>query len=109
MAGKNVHEFNDGNFDTEVVQADVPVLVDFWATWCAPCRHIAPIVEELADDYQGKMKVGKVDVDNNHEIATRYRITSIPSVYLFKGGEVVEQMVGARPKAYFVQTITKHL
>lgn len=109
MAGKNVHEFNDGNFEAEVVKADVPVLVDFWATWCAPCRAIAPIVEELSNDYEGKLKVGKVDVDNNHDVAARFRITSIPSVYLFKNGEVVEQIVGARPKAHFVQVIAKHL
>lgn len=109
MAGKNVHVFNDGNFDAEVVQSDVPVLVDFWASWCAPCRAIAPIVEELSEEFAGRLKVGKVDVDDNHDVASRYRITSIPSVYLFKGGEVVEQLVGARPKAHFVQLVSKHL
>jgi thioredoxin 1 len=109
MAGRHVHEFNDGNFETEVVSSDLPVLVDFWASWCAPCRAIAPIVDELASDYAGKLKVGKVDVDNNHGVASTYRITSIPAVYLFKNGEVVEQLVGARPKAHFVQAIAKHL
>ena len=109
MAGNNVHEFTDSNFQDEVLSSDVPVLVDFWATWCSPCRAIAPIIEELSNDYAGQLKVGKLDVDNNHGVASEYRITSIPAVYLFKNGEVVEQLIGARPKPQFVKALQKHL
>jgi len=94
-----VTEVTDSTFDAEVLQSKVPVLVDFWATWCGPCRMIAPIVEELAKQYEGKLKFTKVDVDNNTRIATKYDIRSIPSLYIFKGGEVVEQIIGAVPKS----------
>ena len=88
----------DANFDAEVLQSDQPVLVDFWATWCGPCRTIAPIVEELASDYDGKAKVVKLDVDNNPQTAMKYGIRSIPSLLFFKGGKPVDQMVGVVPK-----------
>lgn len=86
------------DFDTQVLKAQEPVLVDFWAEWCAPCRMIAPIVEDLAQEYEGKVKVAKVDVDDNGGIANRYGIMSIPTLAIFKGGEMVERLVGYMPK-----------
>ena len=93
----NVYEFSDGNFDAEVLKSDKPTLVDFWATWCAPCRAIAPVVEALAAQYKGQVKVGKLDVDHNQKVASTYGVRSIPTLLLFKGGKVVEQLVGAGP------------
>lgn len=87
------------NFDTEVLQSEIPVLVDFWATWCGPCRAIAPSIEQLAQEYAGKAKVYKLDVDTEGAIAERYNIMSIPALLVFKDGKVVDQMVGAAPKA----------
>ncbi len=98
-------ELTDNNFQNEVLQSDKPVLVDFWAEWCGPCRMVGPIVEELSGEYDGKVKVGKVDVDSNPQVATQYGIRSIPSLLIFKGGEVVDQVVGAVPKA----ELKKHL
>ena len=98
MAAQNVHEFTDGNFDAEVLKSDKPTLVDFWAVWCGPCRAIAPIVEHLATQYDGKVKVGKLDVDHNQGVAAKYGIRSIPALLLFKGGKVVDQLVGAGPQ-----------
>lgn len=96
MAGsKNVKEFTDANFDEEVLKSEKPVLVDFWAVWCAPCRMIAPVIDEIADSYGSKVKVGKVNVDDNSKTPNQYGIRSIPTVMLFKGGKVVEQVVGA--------------
>jgi len=98
MAGDNVVEFTDGNFDAEVLKADVPVLVDFWATWCAPCKAIAPVIEELSETYAGKVKIGKVNVDENPATPGQYGVRGIPTMILFKGGQVVDQLVGAVPK-----------
>ncbi len=87
MASQNVHIFDDTNFETEVLQASVPVLVDFHATWCGPCKVLAPIVEKLADEFEGKLKVGKVDIDVAPKLAQKYGITSVPTVMVFQGGE----------------------
>jgi thioredoxin len=102
-------EFTDGNFDQEVIKSDLPVLIDFWAVWCGPCRMIAPIVEELAVEYDGKVKIGKLDVDNNPNTAVKYGIRSIPSLLIFKGGEVVENIVGAVPKQQITEKLLGHI
>ncbi len=98
-------EITDQNFESEVIQSDKPVLVDFWAAWCAPCRMIAPIVEELAEEYDGKAKVGKLDVDSNQQTAIKYGVRSIPTVLLIKNGEVVDTIIGALPKTAFVEKL----
>lgn len=95
---KNVKTFTDKNFDAEVLKSDVPVLVDFWAEWCGPCRVIGPVVEQIAQEYRGKVKVGKVDVDSNPSTSVKYGIRSIPSLLVFQGGTVSNQVVGAVPK-----------
>jgi thioredoxin 1 len=94
MASKNVQTFNEMNFEAEVLKSDVPVLVDFTATWCGPCKALAPIVDKVADEYQGKVKVGKVDIDDAPGIATKYGIRSVPTVLVFKNGEKTAQNVG---------------
>jgi thioredoxin 1 len=105
MAGKGVLELTDGNFEGEVVKSDKPVLVDFWAEWCMPCRMLAPTIDELAEQYAGKIKVGKVDTDANRETATSYQINAIPTVILFKNGEIAQKFVGVTPKKQFEQAI----
>lgn len=108
MAG-NVVELNDGNFSSEVLESDQPVLVDFWAPWCHPCRMLAPTVEELANDYAGKVRVGKLNTDEARQVAIQYQIQSIPTLMLFKGGEVVERTMGVQPKSNLAMLIDKHL
>lgn len=109
MAGKNVHEVNDLNFDQEVLQSDVPVLVDFTATWCGPCRQVAPLVDQVADEYEGKLKVTKLDIDDAPATAQKYGIRGVPTLYVFKGGEVVAQQVGAVPKNVILQLVERAL
>ena len=94
----NEIEFTDENFDSEVIKSDTPVLVDFWAPWCGPCKMIAPIVEEISSEYDGRLKVGKVNTDDNQKVASDYGVMSIPTLMIFKGGEVVERIIGAQPK-----------
>ncbi|MGA2435533.1 MAG: thioredoxin [Bryobacteraceae bacterium] len=109
MAGANVMTIQDANFDQEVLSSDVPVLVDFWAEWCGPCKMMAPTVDQIADEYVGKVKVAKVDVDHNGGTAMRYNIRGIPTLLLFKDGRVVEQRVGASAKSEVVKMLAPHV
>lgn len=101
--------FTDQNFATEIGKSDVPVLVDFWATWCGPCQRIAPIIEDLAKEYAGKVKIGKLDVDENQNTSIEYGVSSIPTLILFRNGEIVERIMGAVPKRILQEAINKHL
>jgi thioredoxin 1 len=101
MASANVKEFNDANFDAEVLKSEQPVLVDFWAEWCQPCRMLAPTIEKLAGEYIGKVKVGKVDTDSNRDISLKYQINAIPTVILFKKGQIAQKFVGLRSEKDF--------
>lgn len=98
--------FTDDNFSREVLDSPVPVVVDFWATWCGPCKMIAPIIEELAEKYTGKIKVGKLDVDENQQTAIKYGVRSIPTVLFLQNGKVVDSIIGAVPKSHFEQKIS---
>jgi thioredoxin len=109
MASETLVEVTDANFKTEILESKLPVLVDFWAVWCAPCRAIAPHVEALAKDYDGKIRVGKCDIDSNPDFSSQYDIRSIPTLLLFKEGKVVGQVVGAVPKTKIEDLIKKAL
>lgn len=109
MAGKNVVTVNEANFDAVVLGSDVPVLVDFTATWCGPCRQIAPLVDQIADEYVGRAKVAKLDIDDSPGIAQKYGIRGVPTIYVFKGGQVVAQQVGAVPKTALVSLVERTL
>ncbi|MGC8750128.1 MULTISPECIES: thioredoxin [Hydrotalea] len=101
-------EFTDANFSTEVLASDKLTMIDFWAEWCGPCRAIGPVVEELAKEYEGVVKVGKLNVDHNPQVSLNYGITSIPAILFIKNGQVVDKLVGAQPKANFVKKIEAH-
>jgi thioredoxin 1 len=105
MASENVKEFTDQNFDAEVLKSDQPVLVDFWAEWCMPCRMLTPTIEKIAKDYAGKVKVGKLDTDANRDVAIKYSISAIPTVILFRNGEVAQKFVGLRQERDFKEAL----
>ncbi|SRR5579884_1417717 len=109
MAGANVLNFTDASFDSDVLKSDVPVLVDFWAEWCGPCRMMSPTIDAIATEYAGKAKVGKLNVDDNPATAGRFQIRGIPTLLLFKGGAVAEQLVGAVGKDKVQSILNKHL
>jgi thioredoxin 1 len=109
MASEHVLTFTDGGFDKEVLNSDVPVLVDFWAPWCGPCRAIAPVVDALASEYAGKVKIGKMNTDDNQATPMRYQVRGIPTLLLFKGGQVVEQRVGITSKPDLQKMLDAHV
>jgi thioredoxin 1 len=105
LAGEGVIEVSDASFQEEVLESEMPVIVDFWAAWCGPCRMVGPIVEEIASEYAGKVKVAKLNVDDNKEIATKYGIMSIPTILKFESGSVAKQIVGAMPKTALIKEL----
>lgn len=105
MASANVVQFTDANFQAEVLSSPVPVLVDFWAEWCGPCRILSPTIDQLAEELKGQVKVGKMNTDENREIPVKFNINAIPTVLLFKGGQLAHRFVGLQPKANFVNAI----
>ena len=109
MASSKILTVDQQNFQSAVLQSDKPVLIDFWATWCGPCRMVAPLLDELAEELDGKLRIAKVNVDENQELAMQFRISSIPAFVLFKNGAVVERAAGAMPKAMFKNLVAEHL
>ncbi|MFZ5989263.1 MAG: thioredoxin [Bacillota bacterium] len=109
MASEKVTIITKGNFEQEVVKSDKTIMVDFWAPWCGPCRAVGPIMDELADEYEGKAKIAKLNVDEEGEIAAKFRIMSIPTIIIFKNGEIAEKLIGARSKAELAGLIDKHI
>ena len=109
MADKNLIELTEADFETEVLGADVPVMVDFWAPWCGPCRMVVPIMDQLAQEYQGKAKVCKVNVDEENALAAKYGVMTIPTIFVFKNGKIVDQVTGAYPKAHCEDMLNRAL
>ncbi len=109
MGSDKIITLTDQNFENEVKASQIPILVDFWAEWCAPCRMVAPVLDELAEEFDGKVKIGKLNVDQNRSVAAQYGVMSIPTLILFKNGELVEQMVGAQPKENLQKVIQSAL
>jgi len=109
MAAENVQTFTDNNFDESVLKSGAPVLVDFWAEWCGPCKRIAPTIDALASEYAGKVSIGKLNVDDNPNVAFKYQVRGIPTLLLFKGGQVVESVVGLAQKDDLKKVIDKHI
>jgi thioredoxin 1 len=104
---ENLHHVTDEDFDREILKSEIPALVDFWAAWCGPCRTVGPVVEELADEYAGKIKIVKLNVDENKDTPTKYQVKGIPTLMLFKDGQVVDQIVGAAPKGRIKELLDK--
>ena len=109
MSAKDIHHVTDDTFDPEVLKADTPVLVDYWAEWCGPCKSIAPILDEVAKEYQGRLKIAKINVDENQQVPAKFGIRGIPTLMLFKDGQLAGTLVGAHPKAKFTAFIDSHL
>ncbi len=109
MSNPNIQAVSDESFDGDILKSEQPVLVDFWAPWCGPCRTVAPIMDELADKYQGKLKVAKLNVDEASQVAMKYGVTSIPTFILFKSGAVADRMLGAVPRGEFIKFIDRNL
>ena len=102
-------EFKDASFEEDVLKSETPVLVDFWAPWCGPCRMLAPTIDAISEEYDGRVKVGKVNTDENPQISTQHQVNSIPTLMIFKGGEIVERLVGAIPKEKITEKLDAHL
>jgi len=109
MSNQKIIVLTNENFEQETAKSDMPMLVDFWAQWCGPCRAVAPIMDQLADEFEGKAIIGKVNVDEQNELAGKFRVMSIPTVMLFKGGKMVEKVIGAKSKEEFSELLTKNL